>query len=54
VASGYVWFDVMALLVAPYLLAATRRLSGGPNDDFRAAAESHRGRTTDTAREGAR
>jgi hypothetical protein len=23
VASGYVWFDVMALLVAPYLLAAT-------------------------------
>lgn len=29
VASGYVWFDVMAMLVAPYLLrmAATRRLA---------------------------
>jgi hypothetical protein len=26
VASGYVWFDVMALLVAPWLVAATRRL----------------------------
>ena len=25
VASGYVWFDVMALLLAPYLLAAFRR-----------------------------
>jgi hypothetical protein len=25
VASGYVWFDVMALLLAPYLLAAARR-----------------------------
>jgi len=25
VASGYVWFDVMALLVAPYLVALTRR-----------------------------
>jgi hypothetical protein len=25
VASGYVWFDVMALLVAPYLLALARR-----------------------------
>jgi hypothetical protein len=25
VASGYVWFDVMALLLAPYLLAAIRR-----------------------------
>jgi hypothetical protein len=34
VASGYVWFDVMALLVAPYLLrlcgAATARLRGTP------------------------
>jgi hypothetical protein len=31
VASGYVWFDVMALLVAPYLLrvAATRRRAVG-------------------------
>ena len=35
VASGYVWFDVMALLVAPYLVAAS--------DGFRAAAESLRG-----------
>jgi hypothetical protein len=26
VASGYVWFDVMALLVAPYLAAVTRLL----------------------------
>jgi hypothetical protein len=26
VASGYVWFDVMALVVAPYLIAITRRL----------------------------
>ncbi len=26
VASGYVWFDVMALLLAPYLLAGLRRL----------------------------
>ncbi len=26
VASGYVWFDVMALLVAPWLVAAARRL----------------------------
>src|SRR5436305_11346757 len=27
VASGYVWFDVMALLVAPWILALTRRSS---------------------------
>jgi len=53
VASGYVWFDVMALLVAPYILASLRRLSGAQNDDFRAAAESHRGGTTHTASEGA-
>ena len=45
VASGYVWFDVMALLVAPYLVALTRR-SGrlrthdAASDDFRAAVES--------------
>jgi hypothetical protein len=26
VASGYVWFDVMALLVAPWLVSAARRL----------------------------
>ena len=35
VASGYVWFDVMALLVAPYLAALLRR------DEFRAPVESH-------------
>jgi hypothetical protein len=45
VASGYVWFDVMALLVAPYLVALTRRSGrrhahGAASDDFRAAAES--------------
>jgi hypothetical protein len=53
VASGYVWFDVMALLVAPYLVGVTRRSSGEPNDEFRASAESHQGRTTNTASEGA-
>ena len=26
VASGYVWFDVMALLIAPWLVAAARAL----------------------------
>ncbi len=40
VASGYVWFDVMALLVAPYFVALTRR-SGGATDDLRAPAQSH-------------
>jgi hypothetical protein len=29
-ASGYVWFDVMALLVAPWLVAAARRLKPQP------------------------
>jgi hypothetical protein len=53
VASGYVWFDVMALLVAPYILALFRRLSGAPDDEFCASAESHRGGTTHTASEGA-
>jgi hypothetical protein len=47
VASGYVWFDVMALLIAPYLVALARRRSG---DEFRIAAESHRGRTTCASR----
>jgi hypothetical protein len=28
VASGYVWFDVMALLIAPWLVAAARMLRG--------------------------
>jgi hypothetical protein len=37
VASGYVWFDVMALLAAPFLIALTRRFG---RDDFRTAAES--------------
>jgi hypothetical protein len=40
VASGYVWFDVMALLVAPYLIALTHR-SGRATDDLRASAQSH-------------
>jgi hypothetical protein len=35
VASGYVWFDVMALLVAPILVKFLRR------DELRPAAESH-------------
>jgi hypothetical protein len=35
VASGYVWFDVMALLVAPALMALFAR-----GDEFRTAAES--------------
>jgi hypothetical protein len=30
VASGYVWFDVMALLVAPWLVAAMRRVRLAP------------------------
>lgn len=49
VASGYVWFDVMALLIAPYLVAVTRR----PSDELRAPAESDRGGTTYPASEGA-
>ena len=36
VASGYVWFDVMALLVAPYLVALGRK-----RDDLRASSQSH-------------
>jgi hypothetical protein len=47
VASGYVWFDVMALLVAPYLGALARSRS---SDDFRTSAKSHRGRITSTSR----
>jgi hypothetical protein len=38
VASGYVWFDVMAMLVAPYLVALAR----SARDDVRASAESLR------------
>jgi hypothetical protein len=30
VASGYVWFDVMALLVAPWLVVLARTLRGVP------------------------
>ena len=47
VASGYVWFDVMALLVAPYLVRLTRRFRAhhplpvsSASDDLRASAES--------------
>jgi hypothetical protein len=42
VASGYVWFDVMAMLVTPYAVALTRRLGtpGSASDDFRPATES--------------
>ena len=39
VASGYVWFDVMALLVAPYLLDLARR-SRRATDELRASAQS--------------
>jgi hypothetical protein len=38
VASGYVWFDVMALLVAPYVASLIRRRA--VSDDFRPSAES--------------
>jgi len=31
VASGYVWFDVMALLLAPYLLVVVRRFGRAPS-----------------------
>jgi hypothetical protein len=40
VASGYVWFDVMALLVAPFVIALIRR-SGRATDELRASAQSH-------------
>jgi len=47
VASGYVWFDVMALLVAPYFVGLTRRWPArrdvpvsSASDDLRASAES--------------
>jgi hypothetical protein len=39
-ASGYVWFDVMALLVAPYLIGLARR-TRRLTDEFRASVESH-------------
>jgi hypothetical protein len=52
-ASGYVWFDVMAMLVAPYLVMLTRRLRRAPTDDFGSSPESHPGRATYTASEGA-
>ena len=42
VASGYVWFDVMALLIAPYLVALTSR-SSSATDELRASAQSHSG-----------
>jgi hypothetical protein len=37
VASGYVWFDVMALLIAPWLVDVVRRVR---RDELRAPAES--------------
>jgi hypothetical protein len=40
VASGYVWFDVMALLVAPSIVALTRR-SSRVTADLGASAPSH-------------
>ena len=40
VASGYVWFDVMAMLVAPYLIVLARR-TRRLTDEFRASVESH-------------
>jgi hypothetical protein len=40
VASGYVWFDVMALLLAPYVLALTWRASR-VTDELPASAPSH-------------
>jgi hypothetical protein len=43
VASGYVWFDVMALLVAPYVVSLAR---SRPRDELRTSAESHRGQIT--------
>jgi hypothetical protein len=46
VASGYVWFDVMAMLVAPYLVSLTRRFPArhrspvsSVSDDLRASTE---------------
>jgi hypothetical protein len=40
VASGYVWFDVMALLIAPSIVALTRR-SSRVTADLRASAPTH-------------
>ena len=40
VASGYVWFDVMAFRAAPSLIALIRR-SRGPADELHASAQSH-------------
>jgi len=39
VASGYVWFDVMSLLIAPYLVDLVLRFRSA-NDEFRPSAES--------------
>jgi hypothetical protein len=41
VAAGYVWFDVMAMLVAPYIVAITRR-SNRPTDEPGRPADSRR------------
>ena len=39
VASGYVWFDVMSLLIAPYLVDLVLRFRSA-NDELRPSAES--------------
>ena len=39
VASGYVWFDVMALLIAPWLVSLTWRFRPA-SDEFRPSVES--------------
>jgi hypothetical protein len=41
VASGYVWFDVMALLVAPAAVSWVRRRRRAGGDELRASAESY-------------
>jgi hypothetical protein len=41
VASGYVWFDVMALLVAPGLLRTAAVLDRRATDELRAPAQSY-------------
>jgi len=51
VASGYVWFDVMAMLVTPYVFTLTRRFvrlrtPDAASDDFHPAAESLRATRT--------
>jgi hypothetical protein len=44
VASGYVWFDVMALLAAPALMVSARGLARVPDRRLRAPGQSSAGR----------